>query len=225
MQSRYYDSEVGRFISPDDITFIAPETIGGLNLYSYCGNNPVNRLDPTGHFAGLIVFGIVGIYTLISTIDGGITAAMNGQDFWKGAGAGAIGGLAGGIITAVGYITGRNKLGVLGRAATTSIYGILNEVFQNGSLDNMNWGQYGADIVMDTAFAMLYWNLGSNVLSATLIGSLIDTGIDIMESVLYNNNFNVPITEGRNVNILTNINNLKGDLRKWRKKNQRKSLL
>ena len=51
LKTRYYDPEIGRFISIDDIAYLDPTTIGGLNLYAYCGNDPVNRYDPTGHFA------------------------------------------------------------------------------------------------------------------------------------------------------------------------------
>jgi RHS repeat-associated protein len=43
--ARYYDPEVGRFLSPDPIGFL-----DGLNLYAYCGNNPVSKVDPTGLF-------------------------------------------------------------------------------------------------------------------------------------------------------------------------------
>lgn len=42
LQSRYYDPEVGRFISPDSIENINPNAIFGLNLYAYCYNNPIN---------------------------------------------------------------------------------------------------------------------------------------------------------------------------------------
>jgi RHS repeat-associated protein len=45
--ARYYDPEVGRFLSPDPIGFA-----GGLNLYGYCGGNPVNLVDPLGLFGG-----------------------------------------------------------------------------------------------------------------------------------------------------------------------------
>ena len=48
LQSRYYDPETGRFINADDISYIDPETINGLNLYAYCGNNPVMRTDSQG---------------------------------------------------------------------------------------------------------------------------------------------------------------------------------
>ena len=46
LQSRYYDPAVGRFISPDDVSYLDPESVVGLNLYAYCGNNPVMNVDP-----------------------------------------------------------------------------------------------------------------------------------------------------------------------------------
>jgi len=48
LQTRYYDPEVGRFINADSIEYLDPETLGGLNLYAYCSNNPVMDSDPTG---------------------------------------------------------------------------------------------------------------------------------------------------------------------------------
>ena len=42
LQTRYYDPTVGRFISPDSYEYLDPESFGGLNLYCYCLNNPVN---------------------------------------------------------------------------------------------------------------------------------------------------------------------------------------
>lgn len=49
LQSRYYDPETGRFISPDALEYLQPETINGLNLYCYCLNNPVMYSDGSGH--------------------------------------------------------------------------------------------------------------------------------------------------------------------------------
>ena len=48
LQTRYYDPETGRFITIDGIEYLDPETINGLNLYAYCGNNPVMRVDENG---------------------------------------------------------------------------------------------------------------------------------------------------------------------------------
>ncbi len=48
LQSRYYDPELGRFISADSIEYLDPETLGGINLYAYCGNNPIMHTDSLG---------------------------------------------------------------------------------------------------------------------------------------------------------------------------------
>lgn len=49
LKTRYYDPEIGRFMTIDDISYLDPESINGLNLYAYCLNNPVNCIDPTGN--------------------------------------------------------------------------------------------------------------------------------------------------------------------------------
>lgn len=52
LQSRYYDSEVGRFINADDILYLGINgTLIGYNQYTYCINNPVNYCDYSGHYA------------------------------------------------------------------------------------------------------------------------------------------------------------------------------
>ena len=48
--SRYYNPKWGRFISPDSIEYLDPESINGLNLYAYCMNDPINYADPSGHW-------------------------------------------------------------------------------------------------------------------------------------------------------------------------------
>ena len=48
--NRYYDPETGRFISQDQISYLQPDVINGLNLFAYCGNNPVMRIDENGCF-------------------------------------------------------------------------------------------------------------------------------------------------------------------------------
>ena len=52
LQSRYYDPEVGRFLNSDAIANTADSL--GFNTYAYCGNNPVNCVDPTGYVANYV---------------------------------------------------------------------------------------------------------------------------------------------------------------------------
>ena len=52
MRARYYDAEVGRFISEDPIGFG-----GGINLYAYVGGNPINLIDPSGLVAADLLSG------------------------------------------------------------------------------------------------------------------------------------------------------------------------
>ena len=48
LRARYYDPETGRFVSQDNISYLAPEHFSGLNLYAYCNDNPVYGYDPNG---------------------------------------------------------------------------------------------------------------------------------------------------------------------------------
>ena len=51
LNSRYYDPQIGRFINADDISILSEgkDFFNGLNLYAYCGNNPVNNTDESGN--------------------------------------------------------------------------------------------------------------------------------------------------------------------------------
>ena len=60
LSSRYYSPELCRFISPDDIEYLDPESVNGLNLYCYCYNDPINYYDPSGHF---VITATIGLST------------------------------------------------------------------------------------------------------------------------------------------------------------------
>ena len=88
LQTRYYDPTTGRFVTIDGIAYADPESINGLNLYAYCGNNPVMNVDPTGNawwewlLAAIIVAACVvgAVFTGGSTLVGAafVGAAIGG---------------------------------------------------------------------------------------------------------------------------------------------------
>ena len=58
LQTRFYDSETGRFINADDVGYLgASGDFASYNLFAYCSNNPVMFVDPTGHFIITITLG------------------------------------------------------------------------------------------------------------------------------------------------------------------------
>lgn len=87
LQSRYYDPQIGRFINVDNQ--ISNSDLASMNLFAYCGNNPVNRNDPTGeawwHWAiGAAIVAVCAVATVATC--GGFAAA-----------AGAVAGVACGV--------------------------------------------------------------------------------------------------------------------------------
>ncbi len=82
MGARHYDPNVGRFLQQDSYKGdrYSPWT---QNLYTYTSNNPVNYIDPTGHFWEEI-FGDIG--TLFGWILGGSTSATTGGKVGSGLG-------------------------------------------------------------------------------------------------------------------------------------------
>ncbi|MGE5581085.1 MAG: RHS repeat-associated core domain-containing protein, partial [Bacillota bacterium] len=52
--ARFYDPEIGRFISEDSVS----DPYSNGNLYAYCAENPVNNIDPTGHWTIPIATGL-----------------------------------------------------------------------------------------------------------------------------------------------------------------------
>ena len=98
LKTRYYDPEVGRFISPDSIEYLDPETINGLNLYAYCGNNPVMNVDPNGtswwtDFWNSLAGKIVGTILVV--------AAVVVSIFTAGVGTAVAGALGGGFLASI----------------------------------------------------------------------------------------------------------------------------
>ena len=65
MKGRYYDPQLGRFISADPVVQGAGAHPQALNRYSYALNNPFAYTDPTGHFLGALFRGIGRIFKAV----------------------------------------------------------------------------------------------------------------------------------------------------------------
>lgn len=90
LQSRYYDPELCRFISADGVEYVDPASVNGFNLYSYCNNNPVMNIDPSGSSVVLFLLGLL-VGTLIGAVNGALFSAN--EDIFAGFVSGALSGL------------------------------------------------------------------------------------------------------------------------------------
>ena len=81
--ARDYDPELGRWTAKDPILFDGGQT----NLYVYVGNDPVNRIGPSGlvdeleageSFAGMVgnAFGLIGALLAAGAWNGGVGSAI-----------------------------------------------------------------------------------------------------------------------------------------------------
>jgi len=132
--ARYYNPKLGRFITPDTIVQ-SPGNPQTLNRYTYCNNNPINLIDPTGHswlskvwdkvedfgkkYGGTIIsvaFTLVGmpfIGALVSSAFSTIVNRGSFRDFAMSFGVGLATGYAGGTIAGgVARSMGMNMAGL-----------------------------------------------------------------------------------------------------------------
>ncbi|MDI9604174.1 MAG: RHS repeat-associated core domain-containing protein, partial [Bacteroidota bacterium] len=76
--ARHYDAALGRWLTVDPLA----EKYPNISPYAYCGNNPVNRIDPDGRMPVLLVPLIKGSVGAIADAAAQVTVSMvNGQSF------------------------------------------------------------------------------------------------------------------------------------------------
>jgi RHS repeat-associated protein len=94
MRARYYDANLGRFISPDPLRGSIAEPI-----YAYAKNDPVNRVDPSGLLSSLTEFAIFN--AVLGALQGAIIGGITGG--WEGALYGGLTGLVFGAAWGTGF--------------------------------------------------------------------------------------------------------------------------
>ena len=177
LNSRYYDPETGRFLNQDLISYLDPEPVNGLNLYAYCGNDPVNYVDPTGHFAistflislaigSLVGWGLSELFG--AQIAGGIGSVISGGTaIYTGIGLlsfGPVGWIAGGALIFIGAGTlafGLNEIvaGATGFNLIQSWTG-MSDALYNGLIIGLN---IASDVgVIAGNIYMKYANISGN---------------------------------------------------------------
>ena len=83
---RWYDAETGRWISKDPILLE-----GGWNVYAFCGNDPVNRMDPSGLYSfWQWTSQVIGAVSGAAQIAGGLGLALTTGISGVGAAAGIV---------------------------------------------------------------------------------------------------------------------------------------
>lgn len=160
---RYYDPEIRRWISIDDVNYLDSKTINGVNLYAYCMNNPVMCSDPSGHFtiaALLISVGLSLAFEFVSDLIDG-----NGIDHslkeYVGAGvSGLLGGFDGG----------------LGAQLVFSVAGGIADSLISGELKDKNIGKVLLNIGISTALSTVAGSLGGKLASKLKGNSLAKLG-------------------------------------------------
>ena len=99
LQTRYYDPVTGRFINADGLEYLDPQTLGGINLYSYCGNNPIMETDPHGTIVLSALFWgfVIGFITSFAASLVSQYIENEGKLEWEDVGVAVVEGLFGGL--------------------------------------------------------------------------------------------------------------------------------
>ncbi len=115
LRARYYDAETGRFTQQDGWNYAVPGFPLSLNLYTYCNNDPINMIDPSGRWpdwgkllesVATIAMGVVAVAvaTAAAPITAMATAAVAVTTL------AGLGSVAFGAFDAYEAVTGKNQL-------------------------------------------------------------------------------------------------------------------
>lgn len=80
MNGRLYDPVLGRFFSPDNYVQM-PDNSQNFNRYSYCLNNPLKYIDPSGNL--FVIDDAVIAFAVFNMANGMMRASFEGKSVWK----------------------------------------------------------------------------------------------------------------------------------------------
>jgi RHS repeat-associated protein len=161
LNTRYYDYNIGRFVNVDNANLITATPFGltDKNLYAYCDNNPVMRVDYSGQIWNFIIGGIVG------AVAGGVVATLNGGDIAEIV-IGSLAGAASGVVAASG-------LGLLAQAGMSAGISAVADI-----------ANQTVDIVQDGGRSIADYNIKQTITESALgfvsatVGTVIGNAFD-----------------------------------------------
>lgn len=150
--SRYYDPEICRFINADDASNLGVNSdFASINLFAYCGNNPVNRADDGGDFwhivVGAVIGGVIGAVSTAASGGDGIDIAIG---FLAGAGGGALAASGAGVLI--------QAVGSAAIAMTSNLAQQANKIYISKKQESFDVG----DMLIDGAVGLACGAWGGN---------------------------------------------------------------
>ena len=135
LQTRWYVPQWGRFLNADCLFITNGDALSGSNMYAYCRNNPVMRIDPTGMADNPIVNAIL-FFTFIAPVYYMITQTVNSFSLSDSQ---VANGLSGFISTMVGLgATASDIVEFLGNWAAN--LGLMERPEAGDAKEGFNWG-------------------------------------------------------------------------------------
>lgn len=209
LKSRYYDPELGRFISADGVSYLNPESVAGLNLYAYCENNPVMGYDSEGtwdsnKFWGWLVNAAIAVAAVaaIAVVAAGVVASggLLGAAL-VGAGVGALTAMSGNIIAQGGFKNADPwqiaKAGGIGGAigAISGVFsygvGAIGEFYsQQFGVALSNTTHISSGIKFGKIFSTEFLAGAGKVIGGTIGGIIGGTGMNYLANELFGNHLN-----------------------------------
>lgn len=196
--TKYYDPEIGRFLSPASIESLNPYSINGLNLYSLPCNNPVIFMPNSANIYSSALSGGYGAGLGGTSISGGdISSVSGGASQVNTTGLGILGQVVGGVTVATQLIG--NGFGKLAGLFASQAAGLAGEL----TFSAMGHMTKSSNKLAESLMAMSNTNAARSELFGTLgkVAKGIGIGLFVLDLGLsaYNNFSNSNLSMGQKI--------------------------